>query len=113
MKKTLIATVLLWCFLWGGSPLPARAADEQAQVQMLMQLFRLTQPEWLGLLNENRMLLDASFFERCDSRIRWAIENNQIDDALRMSIVADMAMKSNGQVGRYRMTMVYAFLKAN
>jgi tetratricopeptide (TPR) repeat protein len=113
MKKTLIATLLLSFTWFGGSALPARASDENLQVQMLMQLFRLPQPEWLAFLNENRGLLDSTFFERVDSRIRWGVENNQIDDALRMSIAADMAMKANGQKGRYRMTMVYAFLKAN
>ncbi|CAM9857314.1 unnamed protein product [Phaeothamnion confervicola] len=94
--------------------MPARAADETAQIQLLKQAFRMMQPEWPALMNENKNLLDQSFFERCDARIRWGIENNQIDDAIRFSTVADTAMKVTGQKGTvYRMTLVYAFLKAN
>ena len=112
MKKTFIAILLLSCS-WVGGGTPAYAADENLQVQLLQQVFRLPQPEWPPLLSDNRHLLDQSFFERCDARIRWGIENNQIDDALRISTVADTAMKVNGQKGRYRMTMIHAFLKSN
>ena len=114
MKKTWITALLITGCLAGFGLMPAGAADETAQIQLLKQTFRMTQPEWTSLLNENKNLLDQTFFERCDARIRWGIENNQIDDAIRFSTVADTAMKVNGQAGTvYRMTLVYAFLKAN
>jgi tetratricopeptide (TPR) repeat protein len=91
---------------------PALAADEHLQMQLIKQLIRFPQNEWAKMLDESRQLLDASFFERCDSRIRWGIDNNQIEDAIRFSMISDAAMRANGQNGKYRMSLVYAFLKS-
>ena len=91
---------------------PALAADEALQMQLVKQLIRFPQNEWPKILEDSRQLLDASFFERCDARIRWGIDNNQIEDAIRFSMIADAAMRANGQNGKYRMSLVYAFLKS-
>ncbi len=91
---------------------PALAADEALQMQLVKQLIRFPQNEWPKILEDSRQLLDASFFERCDARIRWGIDNNQIEDAVRFSMIADAAMRANGQNGKYRMSLVYAFLKS-
>lgn len=82
------------------------------QAQLLKQLFRTTEPDWIGILRENTGLLDQTFFERVDSRIRWSAENNQIDDAIRFSLVGDLACDALGRVGGYRLGLVYAFQKA-
>ena len=92
--------------------LPARGADEGLQVQMLKQMFRQPQPEWPGVLKENSGLIDDSFFERIDQRIRWSAEANQVEDAIRFSLVGDFACEAIGREGAYRMGLVEAFHKA-
>lgn len=91
--------------------LPARAADEGVQVALLKQLFRVTEPEWLAIMKDNVGALDRSFFERCDARIRWSAENNQVDDALRFAMVADTASDALGKLGSYRLQLALAFQK--
>lgn len=108
--KHWIVGAALGCGLLAGSP-PARCADEAAQSQLLKQLFRTTEPEWLPLMKENTGLLDQSFFDRVDTRIRWAAENNQVDDAIRFALVADTACTALGRVGGYRLGLVQVFQK--
>jgi Tfp pilus assembly protein PilF len=109
--KHVILGAALATGLLAGSP-PARCADEALQAQLLKQLFRTTEPDWLGILRENSGLLDQTFFERVDARIRWSAENNQIDDAIRFSLVGDLACDALGRQGGYRLGLVYAFQKA-
>lgn len=91
----------------------AWAAEEYLQIQFIKAVL-LPRPvsDWPKLMEQNRDLLDASFFERCDQRIRWGLDNNQIDDAIRFSMIADEAMRANGQEGKYSLSLVYAFLKS-
>lgn len=91
---------------------PALCVDEGQQSQMLKQMFRLPQPEWLGILRENSGLLDQAFFDRIDARIKWSAENNQIDDAVRFSLVGDLACDASGRKGGYRLGLIHAFQKA-
>ena len=92
--------------------LPALAADEQLQVDLIRKVFRQNQPEWPPLLRDNSGLLDDSFFERVDKRVRWSIENNQIDDAIRFSMLADMAAEVVNRKGGYRLALIFAFQKS-
>lgn len=103
------ATVLLG--LTCLAPGPALAADEGLQVQMLKQMFRLPHPDWPGVLRENSSLLDSSFFERLDKRVRWSADNNQIDDAIRFAMVGDFAADAVGRVGGYRLALILGFQK--
>lgn len=91
---------------------PALCVDEGQQSQMLKQMFKLPQPEWAGILRENSGLLDQSFFDRLDARIRWSAEANQIDDAVRFSLVGDLACDAAGRKGGYRLGLINAFQKA-
>ena len=59
--------------------------------------------EWPEILARNRELLDASFFERCDARIRWDRQNNHPEDAMRLSEVANLACQLTGRPSEYRL----------
>lgn len=91
---------------------PARAGEEALQAQMLKQLFGQNRSEWPGILNENSGLLDQSFFERIDARIRWSAEANQVEDAVRFAEVGDLACDAAGRLGGYRLGLVMALQKA-
>ena len=91
------------------SAAPAYGVGEAEQIQLLRQAFRLPQPEWPALLEENKNLLDDSFFQRCEARIKWGVENNQIEDAIRFALVADTALRVIGQPGRYSWVLRRAF----
>ena len=108
--KTPIVCAALGCGLLLS--VPALGVDEGQQIQMLKQMFRQPQPDWPGILRENSGLLDQSFFERVDARIRWSADNNQIDDAIRFAMVGDFACDAAGRVGAYRLGLVVAFQKA-
>lgn len=69
----------------------ARAADEAAQVQMLRTLFTCPALEWRPILEAHRDLLDDSFFERVDGRVRWSRDKGRRDDAFRFALVGDLA----------------------
>ena len=90
---------------------PALAVDETQQVELLRQMFRLPYNEWPGKLKESSGLLDQTFFERVDKRIRWSVDNNQVDDALRFALVGDFACDAVGRQGGYRYAMILAFQK--
>lgn len=92
--------------------LPALAVDEGLQVQMLKQMFRLDQAQWPQTLKDNAGLIDESFFERIDQRIRWSAQANQVDDAIRFAMVGDFACDAIGKQGGYRLGLAEAFIKA-
>ncbi len=92
--------------------LPALAVDEGLQVQMLKQMFRLEQAQWPQTLKDNAGLIDESFFERIDQRIRWSATNNQVEDAIRFAMVGDFACDAIGRQGGYRLGLIEAFTKA-
>ena len=92
--------------------LPALAADEGLQVQMLKQMFRQQESEWPQILKDSAGLIDDTFFERIDQRIRWSATNGQVQDAIRFSLVGDLACDAIGRQGGYRMGLVEAFHKS-
>jgi len=92
--------------------LPALAVDEGLQVQMLKQMFRLEQSQWPQTLKDNAGLIDESFFERIDQRIRWSAQANQVEDAVRFAMVGDFACEAVGRQGGYRLGLIEAFTKA-
>jgi tetratricopeptide (TPR) repeat protein len=103
------------CAALGASLLaamPARAADEGLQVQMLKQMFHQQESEWPQILKDSAGLIDDTFFERIDQRIRWSATNGQVADAIRFSLVGDLACDAIGREGGYRLGLVQAFQKS-
>lgn len=95
MRRLLLLFLLL-------AALPAHAADEAEQARMLKELFRRPFPEWREVMQQNRSLLDDSFFERVEKRIRWSRDHGQVDDAVRFGIVGDLAAGVVGRPPRFR-----------
>lgn len=108
-KKPILCAAL-GCSLLAG--LPALAVDEGLQVQMLKQMFRQQESEWGQVLKDNAGLIDETFFERIDQRIRWSATNGQVQDAIRFSLVGDLACDAIGREGGYRLGLVEAFRKS-
>ncbi len=103
--------VLLLCLgLLLATAGPARAADESLQVLMLKKLFATSTMQWREILDQNRNILDNSFFERVEKRIRWGLDNGQVEDAIRFAVVADMAGLSVKRSTNYRLEMAQMFL---
>ena len=92
--------------------LPGYAIDETLQVQFLKQLFQRPESEWPEMMKQNTRVLDSSFFDRSEARIRWSLENNQVEDALRFALVTDLACDAVGRTGQYRLGLAQAFYKA-
>lgn len=88
------------------------AVTEAEQVEVLRQVFRYPTGEWRQQLKENKKFLNRSFLDKCDQRIRWGIENNHIDDALRFSTIADFSAEIIGEKANYRTGLAEAFWKA-
>lgn len=109
LKLPLVLAALGWGLLLTA---PALAVEEGAQAQMLKQMFQLPATDWPGFLNENAGLLDQSFFERIDARIRWSADSNQVEDAVRFAQVGDLACDAAGRLGGYRLGLVVALQKA-
>lgn len=99
--RSLLLTVLALVLL----AIPAGAASEAEQARMLKKLFRIAQPQWLQLLEEHRDLLDDSFFQRCQRRIRWDLDNHHLDDAFRFALVADLAARTVHRKEKYRLDL--------
>lgn len=104
---------ILLILLSGLLPAPARAADETQQVLMLKKVFSSPTTQWSEILEQHRNLLDASFFERVEKRIRWSLDNGQVDDALRFAIAGDLAGRAAGRKTNYRLDLAQLFLKLN
>lgn len=104
MKRFLVGLALF------ALTLPAFPADEKEQAKFLRQLFSCPESEWTQVLNENTPLLDDSFFERCEARIKWDMANNQVEDALRFAYVCDLASEVTGRPAKnYRLELKRAF----
>jgi len=103
--------VLLLClgFLLAATG-PVRAADESLQVLMLKKLFATSTLQWREILEQNRSILDGSFFERVEKRIRWGLDNGQVEDAVRFAVVADLAGLTVKRNTNYRLEMAQMFL---
>lgn len=104
-----VMAALLALFVLTG--LPARA-DEQGQVEMLKEVFKAPPAQWQEIISRHRGVLDNSFFENVEKRIRWALDSNHIDDAMRFLMVADFAAGVSGRKVIYRLAAAEQFLKA-
>lgn len=87
-------------------------ANEQAQTQMLKELFALPVPKWKEHLSKHRQLLNDPFFAAVEQRIRWGIDHNHIEDAIRFCIMGDMASQAVGRPANFRLDLARAFLAA-
>ena len=103
-----IITFLL-CVLTVSMVQPCRAAEESMQALMLRKLFATPLDGWKKVLEDNRKILDTSFFQRVEARIRWSIDNGQIDDALRFALAGDTAGSVVKRKTDYRIQMAQLF----
>lgn len=87
------------------------AADEAQQVLMLRKVFAAPVFEWPTIFGENKKLIDDSLFERVEKRIRWSLDNGQVEDAIRFAYAGDLAAQSVGRKTDYRLQMSQLFRK--
>ncbi|MDO5295700.1 MAG: tetratricopeptide repeat protein [bacterium] len=109
-RNWLKATIsLALCVLMVGLAQPSRAAEESMQALMLRKLFATPLDGWKKVLEDNRNILDTSFFQRVEARIRWSIDNGQVDDALRFALAGDTAGSIVKRKTDYRVQMSQLF----
>ncbi|MBQ7528558.1 tetratricopeptide repeat protein [bacterium] len=90
---------------------PVQAADEASQVLMLRRVFSAPVEYWPDILKKSTHLIDKSFFERVEQRMKWSIDNGQIEDAMRFAYVGDLAGNIVDRKKNYRMQMSQLFRK--
>ena len=105
--KAVISLAL--CLLTVGLAQPCRAAEESMQALMLRKLFATPLDGWRKVLEDNKNILDTSFFQRVEARIRWSIDNGQVDDALRFALAGDTAGAVVKRKTDYRIQMSQLF----
>ncbi|MFA5508705.1 MAG: tetratricopeptide repeat protein [Vulcanimicrobiota bacterium] len=88
----------------------AHAAD--SPVEMLRDLFRSPVTEWKQILSQSKPLLTEQFFTNVEKRVRWGIENNHIDDAMRFAMVGDFAAEIKARPAPYRVDLAQLFFDA-
>lgn len=81
-------------------------------VEMLRDIFRSPVTEWKKILGESKPLLTEQFFTNVEKRVRWGIENNHIDDAMRFAMVGDFAAEIKGRAAPYRIDLAQVFYDA-
>ena len=108
--EKLAISALLGGALW-AAPLSVQAADESSQVLMLRRVFATSVEYWPDILKKDTKLLDKSFFERIEARLKWSIDNGQIEDAVRFAYVGDLAGRIVNHKTTYRMQMAQLFRK--
>ena len=108
MRRNILLNILLMAAALFIT-LPSQAADESAQVMMLRKVFASPVTNWKDILNENRRLIDNSFFERVESRIRWSLDNGQVEDAIRFAYVGDLSGLVTNKKTQYRLHMAQLF----
>ena len=105
--KSIVCMAL--CALVLGGFQPARAAEESMQALMLRKLFATPLDGWQKVLEDNNKLLDTSFFQRVEARIRWSIDNGQVDDAMRFALAGDTAGGIVNRKTDYRLQLSQLF----
>lgn len=105
--KSIVCVAL--CALFLGGAQPVRAAEESMQALMLRKLFATPLDGWEKILEDNSKILDTSFFQRVEARIRWSIDNGQVDDAMRFALAGDSAGKIVNRKTDYRLQMSQLF----
>ncbi len=88
-------------------------ANEQAQIEMLKEVFRTPIPQWKEVMGRYRGLLNSEFFTKIERRVRWSVDHNHIDDAFRFALLGDIGKEVVGQPGNYRIDLAEAFFNAN
>ncbi len=101
------ASAMLSVALWTGANAAATTS-----VEMLREMFSRPITEWQQTLRSNTRLLNEEFFTNVGKRVRWGIENNHVDDALRFAIVGDFAAEAVGKPANYRIDLADLFFKA-
>ena len=79
---------------------------------MVRELFALPVAEWKAHLKANETLVDKSFFDSIDKRVRWGLENNHFDDAFRFAMLGDFAAEVRERPANYRIDLADLFYKA-
>ena len=102
-----IASALLLLLMVASS-----AQADTTPVEMLRDIFRSPVTEWKRILGESKPLLNESFFTNVEKRIRWGIENNHIDDAMRFAMVGDFAAEVKGRPAPFRADLAQLFYDA-
>lgn len=92
--------------------LAASAQAAGTQVEMLRDIFRSPVTDWKRVLNESKPLLTEAFFTNVEKRIRWGIENNHVDDAMRFAMVGDFAAEVKGRPAPFRVDLAQLFYDA-
>ncbi len=90
----------------------AAVSKERQQIIMLQELFRRELPDWKRIMEGYKDALDDDFFLNCEKRIRWAVNSNHVDDAVRFAMVADMGAEVMNRKALYRFGLAEAFYKA-
>ena len=92
--------------------LVASAQADNTPVEMLRDIFRSPVTEWKRILSDSKPLLNESFFTNVEKRIRWGIENNHVDDAMRFAMVGDFAAEVKGRPAPFRVDLAQLFYDA-
>jgi hypothetical protein len=82
------------------------------QGAMVAEMLAMPSSEWQSHLKAHRSLLDDEFFTNVSKRIRWGIENNQVDDAFQFAPLGDFAADVVGRSPSYRMDLAELFFTA-
>jgi tetratricopeptide (TPR) repeat protein len=106
LKRRCIASVMLLLLT------VATAQAASSPVEMLRDLFRSPVTEWKQILNQSKALLNEQFFTNVEKRVRWGIENNHIDDAMRFAMVGDFASEVKNRPAPYRIDLAQLFFDA-
>lgn len=92
--------------------LQGSAGAATTAVEMLRDLFRKPVTEWRQFLNDSKPILTNDFFENVEKRIRWGIENNHVDDAVRFAMVGDFGSEVKNRPANFRIDLAELFFKA-
>lgn len=107
--RRLLACTTLFLLLGGY----ACAASATTAIEMLRDMFREPVTEWRHTLEESKSLLTPDFFANVERRIRWGIENNHVDDAIRFAMVGDFGSEVKGRPANFRIDLAELFYQAN
>ncbi len=81
-------------------------------VDMLREMFTQPESDWKRVMNDNRHILDESFFGKVHQRIQWAVENEKLNDAMRFAVVGDYASEIAEHPHQFRLELAQRFLES-
>jgi hypothetical protein len=106
LKRRCIASVMMLLLT------VATAQAASSPVEMLRDLFRSPVTEWKQILAQSKGILNEQFFTNVEKRVRWGIENNHVDDAMRFAMVGDFASEVKNRPAPYRIDLAQLFFDA-